>query len=283
VLTLVPGTTSLFSHFFSNVQWEAVSILIMPSSETILSFSHLTKIYRHSSFGRITTTLGIQDLSLEIKKGEIFGLLGLNGAGKTTTLKTILGLLFPTSGTIVFNGRPMPNQESIQQIGFLPEMPYFPKHLSVEEVLYFYGTLSAIPKQELQNRVMDVLTRVRMQPNKTKRIRDCSKGMLQRVSLAQALIHNPPFLVFDEPITGLDPLGLTEMREMILELNSHGKTILFSSHSIAEVERIANRVGILAYGKLVQVLNSQAWLGQPGTLEKMFVETVRPFGESPSE
>jgi ABC-2 type transport system ATP-binding protein len=117
-----------------------------------------------------------------------------------------------------------------------------------------------------------------MNQNKTKRIRECSKGMLQRVSLAQALIHDPNFLVFDEPITGLDPLGLAEMRELILDLNAHGKTILFSSHIIAEVEKIAHRVGILVDGQLVKLSNSTEWSQQPGALEKMFVQTVQNYG-----
>lgn len=246
--------------------------------KNILQLSHLTKIYRKSHLGKLKTTVGIQDVSLDIPSGEIFGLLGLNGAGKTTTLKLIIGLLFPTSGDIFLDGHKMPDQQAIRQVGFLPEVPYFPQHLSVEEILHFYGTLSGIPDQEIKERIAKVLELVRMTANKTKRIRECSKGMLQRVSLAQALIHDPDFLVFDEPITGLDPLGLTEMRELILNLNAQGKTILFSSHIIAEVEKIAHRVGILVEGQLVKISNADEWSMQSGTLEKMFVQTVQRYG-----
>lgn len=217
-------------------------------------------------------------MNLEIFEGEIFGLIGPNGSGKTTTLKLILGLLFPTEGQITLLGRKLPDAQAVQKVGFLPEVPYFPKNFSVREVLYFYGRLSGIPLNLIKGRAEEVLELVRMTHRQDRRVGECSKGMLQRLSLAQALIHNPPFLIFDEPITGLDPVGLNEMREMILNLNKSGKTILFSSHIISEVERIANRAGILAGSELVRIVESDEWKGIPGNLEKIFVETVGSRG-----
>jgi len=248
------------------------------AEESLLRISNLTKIYRKSHLGRVHETTGVKDLSLEIFHGEIFGLLGLNGAGKTTTLKLILGLLFPTEGEVRLFGKKLPDSSAIRQVGFLPETPYFPKHFTVKEMLEFYGLLSGVPEKEIANKAQDVLKTVNMFQNQGKRIKECSKGMLQRLSLAQALIHDPRLLVLDEPITGLDPLGLAEMREMILRLNREGKTILFSSHIISEVEKIAGRVGILSGGKLIRVIPSQDWRDKTGALENMFVETVKSAG-----
>lgn len=247
-------------------------------SPAILKVSNLTKIYRKSHLGKIQKTVGVEELNLEIFSGEIFGLLGLNGAGKTTTLKLILGLLFPTSGEISLFDKKMPNLEAMKKLGYLPELPYFPNHFTVQEMLSYYAKFSELNDNALQSRLNAVLELVRMKERKNKRIRECSKGMLQRLSLAQALIHDPAFLVLDEPITGLDPLGLAEMRDLLLWLNQQGKTILFSSHIIAEVEKIAQRVGILVNGRLVKILSSQEWRLSTGNLEKIFVQTVQEFG-----
>ena len=244
----------------------------------MLKLSNLTKIYKRSHLGKVRATVGAENLNLEIKDGEIFGLIGPNGAGKTTTLKLILGLLFPTEGAIELMGIKLPDPRAISHVGFLPEVPYFPKNFSVAEVLYFYGKLSGIPESEIGKRAQTVLETVRMTQRKDRKVRECSKGMLQRLSLAQALIHDPSLLILDEPITGLDPLGLTEMREMILSLNKNGKTILFSSHIISEVERIAQRVGIMVNGKLVSVLPSSEWESRPGTLEELFIKAVQEHG-----
>ena len=246
----------------------------------LLELSGLTKIYRRSHLGRVRRTTGVRDLNLSIRKGEIFGLLGLNGAGKTTTLKLILGLLFPTQGRLTLMGKSLPDRSALSRVGFLPEVPYFPRHLSVREVLRFYGALSGIPDDEIGRRIEAVLETVRMTQNQQKRVRECSKGMLQRLSLAQALVHDPDFLVLDEPITGLDPLGLTEMRDLILQLNVQGKTILFSSHIIAEVEKLAHRVAILSAGELVKLIERKEWADRPGRLEEIFVETARARGET---
>lgn len=248
--------------------------------DSVLSIRNLTKIYRRSHLGRTQTTIGVKSLNLEIARGEILGLIGPNGAGKTTALKLILGLLFPTEGEIFLMGKKLPDPSVIQKVGYLPEVPYFPRNFSVEEVLYFYGRLSGIPESKVHGRALDVLETVRMTQRKSRRVWECSKGMLQRLSLAQALIHDPEFLIFDEPITGLDPVGLAEMREMIVSLNRKGKTILFSSHIISEVERIAHRVGVMAGGEMVRQLSESEWRDRPGHLEQIFVETIRSLGDS---
>ena len=246
--------------------------------DPVLSVRNLTKIYRRSHLGRTQTTLGVRSLNLEINRGEIFGLIGPNGAGKTTALKLILGLLFPTEGEITLMGKKLPDPSVIQRVGYLPEVPYFPRNFSVEEVLHFYGRLSGIPASKVRVRADEVLAAVHMAQRKGRRVKECSKGMLQRLSLAQALIHDPEFLIFDEPITGLDPVGLNEMREMIVSLNKGGKTILFSSHIISEVERIAHRVGVMAGGEMVRQLAAAEWRDKPGHLEEIFVQTIRERG-----
>src|SRR3989338_6864547 len=239
--------------------------------ETLLKLSNLTKEYKKSHLWKTKRTIGVKDLSLEIYKGEIFGLLGQNGAGKTTTLKLILGLLFQNKGEIFLEGKILPNRSAIQKTGFVPEVPYFPRYLTVKEVLEFYGLLSNIPKSQIIQRTVEVLKLMRMFEHKDKRIRECSKGMLQRLSLAQSLIHDPELLILDEPITGLDPVGLNEMREMIVTLNKSGKTILFSSHIISEVERIAHRVGVMEGGEMVRELSESEWRDRPGPPAQIFV------------
>lgn len=244
----------------------------------MLQLNNLTKVYRRSHLGKTQETVGVRDLTLEIREKEIFGLLGLNGAGKTTTLKLILGLLRPNSGEIRLQGVTLPDPRAIQRVGFLPEVPYFPRHFTVLEILRYYGRLSDLPEAELERRAQEALALVQMWDRRHKRVRECSKGMLQRLSLAQALIHDPDLLILDEPITGLDPLGLAEMRELILGLNGRGKTVLFSSHIISEVEKIAHRAAILVNGRLVKILESRDWAERPGRLEEIFVETVRSEG-----
>lgn len=250
--------------------------------DSIIQTFELSKVYKKSHLWKSKTTVGLSQVNLTIGKQEIFGLLGQNGAGKTTALKLILGLLFPTQGSIHLFDRKMPDRASIQKTGFVPEVPYFPKYLTVKEVLHFYGALSGVSNSDLKHRSSEILQLMKMAEHQNKRVRECSKGMLQRLSLAQSLIHNPSLLVLDEPITGLDPLGLNEMRDLIVQLNAQGKTILFSSHILAEVERIAHRVGILVDGKLVKVLEAKDWSGKSGDLEEIYIDTVRQYGVTDS-
>lgn len=226
-----------------------------------LSFKGVTKTYRRSHLGRDYYNRGIEDLSLDIAAGEAFGLLGLNGSGKTTTFKLALGLLKPTSGKV---SAPPP-----REVGYLPELPYFYPYLSVSETLSFYAKLSGL----LDPPIARVLDSYGLSALKDKRMSELSKGLLQRVGLAQAVLHEPDLLVLDEPVSGLDPLAIKDFRDGLQRLNEGGKTILLSSHSISEVEKLCHRVGILKDGRLARVLERREW-EKPG-LEALFVETVR--------
>jgi ABC-2 type transport system ATP-binding protein len=244
-------------------------------SETFaVSLSGVTKQYRRSHLGRSRVSRGVEDVALEIRPGEVFGLLGPNGSGKTTTLKLILGLLFPDRGDVRVEGLPAQAPEARRRLGYLPEVPYFSRHLSAREVLRFHGRLSGLAGAALERRIDESLHRVRMTPHADRRLKEYSKGMLQRTGLAQAVIADPAVLVLDEPVTGLDPLGLREMREFIATLNAAGKTVLFSSHSISEVERLCHRVGIMVKGRLARTASREEWMSADGALERLFVETV---------
>lgn len=242
---------------------------------SVIRLDNVTKIYRRQHLGRVTETIGVSDLSLEINKGDIFGLIGLNGSGKTTTIKLILGLLYPTTGEIEVIGKPMPDTEALKKIGYLPEATYLNKYLSGKETIKLFATISKIPRAYLNNEVENILDKVGMTRVMHKRISDYSKGMLQRISIAQALVHNPDILIFDEPITGLDPLALKEIRQLILWLKSQGRTVFFSSHNISEVERVCDCIGILVNGKLARLIEKSEWQNREGRLEEIFVSTVK--------
>lgn len=241
----------------------------------VIKLNNVTKIYRRQHLGRVTETTGVSDLSLEINKGEIFGLIGLNGSGKTTTIKLILGLLYPTTGGIKVLGKQMPDTEVLEKIGYLPEATYLNKYLSGKETIKLFATISKIPRTHRNSETEDILDKVGMSQVMHKRVSDYSKGMLQRISIAQALVHNPDILIFDEPITGLDPLALKEIRQLILWLKSQGRTVFFSSHNISEVERVCDRIGILVNGKLALLIEKSEWQTHEGRLEEIFVSTVK--------
>jgi ABC-2 type transport system ATP-binding protein len=241
----------------------------------IARFDNITKIYKRSHLWRTTKTLGVADLSLEIQSGEVFGLLGLNGCGKTTTIKLLLGLLYPTSGTVTVLDNVMPNLNSLKRIGYLPEAAYINKYLTGREALHIYAQLSQIPRGERVRRVNDIIVKVGMEKNADRRVSDYSKGMMQRIGIAQALMHDPDLLIMDEPITGLDPLAMQELRQLILWLKSRGKTVLLSSHNIDEASRVCDRVGILVGGRLQRIIPSAEWHNKEVELERLFAETVR--------
>ncbi|HJR77986.1 MAG TPA: ABC transporter ATP-binding protein [Nitrospiraceae bacterium] len=195
--------------------------------------------------------VALDGLSLTVRRGEIFGFLGPNGAGKTTTLKILMGLVRATGGTACLLGQPVGDVETRRRIGFLPESPYFYDYLTAEEFLGFYGQLAGLSRAVIAQRVTDLLSLVGLADARTRQLRKFSKGMLQRIGLAQALIHDPELVILDEPMTGLDPVGRKQVRDLILSLRDRGKTIFFSTHILHDVEMICDRVGIVMKGRLL--------------------------------
>ena len=246
------------------------------STEAVLTFESVTKRYQSGDFWRPLKAVALKGVSLDLKRGEVFGLIGLNGAGKSTFMKTAVGLLRPDSGSVKLFGMEPRSREARRRFGFLPELPYFPGYLSAWEVLHFYGELHGLRGEDLTGRVMGVLEVVNLAYAAKEPIRRYSKGMQQRVGLAQALLHDPELLFLDEPLSGLDPQGMKEIRDVILAQRSAGKTIFFNSHSLAEVERICDRVALMHKGRiilvdsvaeLVRANQSSVTLGFPGTDE----------------
>ena len=214
----------------------------------ILDIKSLVKIYRSPFL--MKKSVGLDGLDLEIEKGEIYGLLGPNGAGKTTALKIITGLLRKTSGEIRLFGELSPLQARTR-IGFLPENPSFYPNLTGKELLVFYAKL--YDKNLSISEVKERLAMVGLKDSIDKRLGGYSKGMIQRIGFAQAIIGNPDFVILDEPLSGLDPMGRIEIKDLIVEINREGKTVLFSSHILSDVEAICNRVGIIIGGKMKKV------------------------------
>jgi ABC-2 type transport system ATP-binding protein len=208
----------------------------------------LTKVYR-DFWGRRKKT-ALNALDLQIRKGEIFGLLGPNGSGKTTTIKLLLGLLFPTSGEAFVFGQPAVDVRKNERIGYLPEESYLYRFLNAEETLDFYGRLFDIPTNVREERAADLIRRVGLETDKKRTLREYSKGMRQRIGLAQALINDPELVILDEPTSGLDPLGTIWMKELILALRDQGKTVLMCSHRLDDVQDVCDRIAILYNGDL---------------------------------
>ncbi len=219
-------------------------------STPAIAIHHLTKVYP-IPFRREKVT-AVHDLSLTVEPGQVYGLLGPNGSGKSTTMKIVLGLVPATSGSTEIFGRDSTLVESREEVGFLPENPYFYKYLTGEETLLFYGRLCGIPKNVLRDRARELLKLVGLENAADRRLGGYSKGMLQRIGLAQALIQEPRLLVLDEPTAGVDPAGSREIRDLILNFKSRGITILLCSHLLGQVQEICDRVGILHRGRLVR-------------------------------
>jgi len=216
----------------------------------IIEIHELSKEYQ--SFFGMQRLLALDKLTLEIEQSELFGLLGPNGAGKTTCVKLLLGLIFPTGGTMKILGQKVHSPAVKRKIGYLPEGSYFPDFLKGEEVLRFYGQLYGIRGRDLEGRIDRTLETVGLAHARRTLVRYYSKGMRQRVGLAQALLSNPDILILDEPTTGLDPIARREIRDILISLKEQGRTLLICSHELLEVEMMCDRVGILNRGQLVE-------------------------------
>jgi len=211
---------------------------------------HLTKDYA-VGFWRKRPRRALDDLTLTVEAGEVFGFLGPNGAGKTTTLKLLVDLIRPTAGRATILGRPAGDLQVRRRLGYLPEHPYFYDHLTAEELLGYFAGLFGMHGDERRRRVSSMLDRVGLGAERRMQLRKYSKGMLQRVGLAQALLNDPEVVFLDEPMSGLDPLGRRDVRQLILELRDRGCTVFFSSHILGDAESLCSRVAILAGGRLV--------------------------------
>jgi len=209
----------------------------------------------------------LRDLNLKVDPGEVFGYLGPNGAGKTTTFKLLLGLIHPTKGNIDLWGKPHVQIDLKSRIGFLPESPCFYGYLKANDYLHFSGQLFGLKRKERQKKVDSLLELAGLKDHSNELIKTYSKGMLQRLGVAQALINDPELLIMDEPMAGLDPLGRKEVRDIILQLKNEGKTIIFSTHILSDVETVCDRVGILINGKLKDC----------GPLEKLLTPKIKSF------
>jgi len=236
----------------------------------------LTKVYKRTHLFWTKRTRALENLDLEIEDRKVFGLLGLNGSGKTTLLKLLVGLIFPTEGSSYIFGQKVPNLSILSRIGYLPEIPCFLMYLTASELLHFYGKLYRFSPRERKKRVESTLDLVDLRENRNDRLTDFSKGMLERIGIAQVLLHDPELLLLDEPASGLDPLGIKKLRQTILRLKEEGKTIVLSSHFVTEVERVCDEVGILHKGKLKRVVEMK---GREKSLEDIFGETVTEEGE----
>ncbi len=220
--------------------------------EQAITIRNLTKTFRTGfGFKRFTA---VNHLDLDVKSGGILGFLGPNGAGKTTTFKMMLDLIHPDKGDISFFGKPANRAKARSQIGFLPENPYFYSYLTAEESLHFYGRLFDLSKRRRAQRVNELLTIVGLGHARNRQLRKFSRGMLQRLGIAQALINDPRLLILDEPMSGLDPMGRKEMRDIIIGCRDQGKTVIFSSHILSDVEMICDEVAIILNGELQEIV-----------------------------
>ncbi len=221
--------------------------------ELVIETENLTKEFKPNSLIRRRTAKALDNLNLKVKKGEIFGYLGPNGAGKTTTFKLLLGLIFPSAGAAWVMGKPIREVKFKRGVGFLPEQPYFYDYLTGAEFLDFYARLFRFGGKARKRKVRSLLEAVGLEEAAPLQLRKFSRGMLQRIGMAQALINDPELIILDEPLSGLDPVGRKKIRDIIFRLKDEGRTVVFSSHILSDVEAICDRVGILMQGRLQRV------------------------------
>jgi ABC-2 type transport system ATP-binding protein len=241
-------------------------------AEVVMKAEGLAKTFRLGFWRKRVEA--VKDVSFDVRRGEVFGFLGPNGAGKTTTLKMMMGLIFPSRGRAEVLGLPVPRLEAKRRLGYLPETPYFYDYLSAEELLDLAGALSDVPRTVRRQRAARLLARVGLEHTKGRPLRKFSKGMLQRVGIAQALMGDPELVVLDEPMTGLDPLGRKEIRDLILELKGEGRTVFYSTHILPDVEMTCDRVAMVFGGRTRAV----GPLGELLSARVLSTEVVARFG-----
>ncbi len=235
----------------TQLEQPAPAIAQSPSSEVVIETRNLTKVYR-DFWGR-PKVRALNALDLQVRQGEIFGLLGPNGSGKSTTIKLLLGLLFPTNGQALVFGKEATDVAKNERIGYLPEESYLYRFLNAEETLDFYGRLFDMSTELRRQRIEELISLVGLQNARRRQLREYSKGMTRRIGLAQAMINDPELILLDEPTSGLDPIGTREMKDLILKLREQGKTILMSSHLLPDVQDVCDRIAILHQGELKEL------------------------------
>lgn len=233
-------------------------------SEYAIHTRKLTKVYTEVTKGGLVrrTVVALDDLNLEVYHGEVFGFIGPNGAGKTTTIKLLTRLIYPTKGQIWISGQLNNSRRAMEHVGYLPEQPNLYGHLSGREFLDFVGQIFGLEPKTRKNRINSLIQQVDLENRADHRIQGYSRGMIQRLGLAQALMNDPSILILDEPMSNLDPIGRKEFRDQILTLKNKGKTIFFSSHILSDAEMISDRVAMLNQGKLVNVGRLDEIVGQ---------------------
>ena len=241
-----------------------------PAIET----ENLTKDYPFG-FLHLKKKTSLEGLNMQVETGEVFGFIGPNGAGKSTTIKLLMGLIFPTAGSARILGKPINDVAMHRDIGYMPEQPYFYDYLTAAEVLDYFARFHDLSGADRNDRVQKMLKKVGLETAGKIQLRKYSKGMLQRVGLAQAILHDPQVVILDEPMSGLDPVGRREVRDIILELKRDGKTVMFSTHILSDAEMLCDRVGVIVGGKL-------RGTGAPGQLVDMKTRGMEVLFELPS-
>ncbi|MGB7280716.1 MAG: ABC transporter ATP-binding protein [Candidatus Acidiferrum sp.] len=239
-----------------------------------IEIENLTKDYPFG-FLHLKKKRSLEGLTMQVESGEVFGFLGPNGAGKSTTIKLLVGLIFPEAGTASILGKPITDIEMHRNIGYLPEQPYFYDYLTAAELLDYFARFHDLTAADRKERVARMLKKVGLETAGKIQLRKYSKGMLQRVGLAQAILHEPQVVILDEPMSGLDPIGRREVRDIILELKRDGKTVLFSTHILSDAEMLCDRVGVIVSGKLRGV-------GAPGEIVGMKAQGMEILFELPA-
>ncbi len=246
-------------------------------TDSVIFTEDLTKIYQ-GELGQ-KPTIGVEGLHLDVRPGEVFAFLGPNGAGKTSTIKLLTRLLMPTRGRALIFGEPVSDNRTMRRVGFVPEQPNLYGYLTAAEMLDFVAKIFGLPASVRKKRISDTLGRVGLASAGGRAVRTFSRGMMQRLGMAQALINDPDLLILDEPMSALDPIGRKDFRDLILELKKRGKTLFFSSHILSDAELVADRCGILNRGRLVQTGTLGDLLdSQTGSVEIAFI----PAGGRPS-